>query len=355
MKILVRAPNWVGDAVMAIPALEALRRAFPDGEIATLARPAVADLYRGQKWTNRVLEFDFHGRHRGWFGRERLAAELRCQRFDIALLLQNAFEAAWLVWRAGIPERVGYAREGRRLLLTKAIPVPPPQALDAMHESRYFLGLLRHAGWTDSDAEIPAAGIEVTQAARDAAEQTLLQAGARLGSWRCAVAPGAAYGAAKCWLPERFAALADRLISQCDADVIFFGTPAETEIVSRIAAAMSRPAITLVGKTSLRDLPGLLSACSAFIGNDSGAMHVAAAVGLPVVGIFGPTDPVRTAPLTRQFTLIQEPVSCSPCFLRACPIDHRCMTRIQVDRVFEAAQVLRPSANLSKSGGTGNE
>lgn len=354
MKILVRAPNWLGDAVMAIPVLEALRRVFAGSEVAVLARPAVADLYRGQQWTDRVLEFDFRGRHRGWLGRERLVAELRREEFDVALLLQNAFEAAWLAWRAGIPERIGYAREGRRLLLTKAVPVPPPQVLRAMHESRYFLGLLQYAGWMQSDAEIPPVRLDVTQAARDAAEQTLIRAGAGPCAWRCAVAPGAAYGAAKCWLPERFAAVADRLISQCGADVILFGTSAEAEIASRIASAMSRRAISLVGKTSLRDLPALLSACSVFIGNDSGAMHVAAAVGLPVIGIFGATDPVRTAPVTREFTLIQEPVSCSPCFLRTCPIDHRCMTRIQVDQVFEAAQALRSSANLSKSGSTGN-
>lgn len=354
MKVLVRAPNWVGDAIMAIPALEALRRAFPDGEIVVLARPAVADLYRGQKWTDRVLEFDFLGRHRGWFGRERLAAELRRERFGIALLLQNAFEAAWLAWRARIPERVGYAREGRSLLLTKAIPVPSRQALGEMHESRYFLKLLQHAGWTEPAAEILQVRLEVTQATRDAAERALAQAGARPNSWRCAVAPGASYGAAKCWLPERFAAVADRLISQLDADVVLFGTPGETEIAERIVAAMKHRAISLVGKTAIRDLPAMLAVCSAFVGNDSGAMHVAAAVGLPVIGIFGPTDPVRTAPLTSQFTLIHEPVSCSPCFLRTCPIDHRCMTRIQADRVFEAAQELRPSQNLFKSGSAGN-
>jgi lipopolysaccharide heptosyltransferase II len=346
VKILVRAPNWVGDAVMAIPALEALRQAFQDAEIAILARPPVADLYRGQPWTSSVLEYDFQGRHSGWLGRERLIGELRRERFAVAVLLQNAFEAAWLAWRTGIPERVGYSRDVRSLLLTKAVRVPRNEQ-GLLHGSRYYLELIERAGWIESPGEIRPIRLAVAQPAREEAQETLLRAGARRGAWRCAVAPGASYGAAKCWPPERFAALADRLVSECNADVILFGTPAEKDIAARIASAMTRRVISLVGHTSMHDLPALLSACSAFIGNDSGAMHVAAAVGLPVVGIFGPTDPNQTSPVTRQFILIREPVSCSPCFLRKCPIDHRCMTRIEVDRVFGAAQRLQSAENNS--------
>ena len=155
---------------------------------------------------------------------------------------------------------------------------------------------------------------------------------------RIAFAPGAAYGSAKCWEPERYAALADRLIAAFDADVILFGAPQESEMAARIPGAMQRRAFNLVGATQIGELPALLSSCRLFIGNDSGAMHVAGAVGVPVIGIFGPTDPEGTRPLTPQFTLIREPVDCSPCFLRKCPIDHRCMTRISVDRVFDAAR-----------------
>jgi heptosyltransferase-2 len=175
-----------------------------------------------------------------------------------------------------------------------------------------------------------------------------LSAGAREGTWRCAIAPGASYGAAKCWPPERFAALADRLISECGADVILFGTPNENEMAAQISSAMKNRSISLIGKTSMRDLAPLFSTCSIFIGNDSGAMHVAAAAGLPVIGIFGPTDPQGTAPVTQQFTLIREPVSCSPCFLRTCPVDHRCMTRIDVNSVFLAAQRLQNATKNSK-------
>jgi heptosyltransferase-2 len=349
MKILVRAPNWVGDAVMAIPALEAIRRYHAHGEISILARPAVADLLSGQPFADRILVYDHRGRHRGWLGREKLIRELRNEKFDLAVLLQNAFEAAWLAWRAGIPERIGYARDGRGALLTKAIAVPKQghdRQMFPRHESQYYLELLRRVGWIESRREIApirAIQLAVPEQARAAAELTLRKAGARPGSWRCALAPGASYGAAKCWPAERFASLADRLISECDADVIFFGTGGEKEIAARIFSAMKFRAISLVGETSMRDLAALFSACSVFVGNDSGAMHVAAAAGLPVIGIFGSTDPEGTAPVTQQFTLVQEKVSCSPCFLRRCPVDHRCMTRISVDSVFSA---MRRSGHL---------
>jgi heptosyltransferase-2 len=329
---------------MAIPALEAIRRRGPESVITILARPAVAGLFSRQPFADRILEYDRAGKHRGLLGREKLIHELRAEKFDVAVLLQNAFEAAWLSWRAGIPERIGYARDGRGPLLTQAIAVPargPKGAEFPRHESHYYFELLRRAGWVDRSEEIyPSHGIRLALDKEDraAAESMLRKAGVRPGSWRCAIAPGASYGAAKCWPAERFALLADRLISECDADVIFFGTGGEREIVANIFSAMKARAISMVGNTPMRDLAPLFSECTIFVGNDSGAMHVAAAAGLPVVGIFGSTDPEGTAPVTQEFTLVQEKVSCSPCFLRQCPVDHRCMTRISVDSVFSAMQ-----------------
>lgn len=334
---------------MAIPALEAIRLKYPTGEneIVLLARPAVADLFHGQPFADRISIYDFRGKHRGWLGGEKLAGELRRQKFDLAMLLQNAFDAAWLAWRAGIPERIGYARDARGPLLTKAIPVPREGQIPR-HESHYYLELLHRAGWIERPPSISPIRLRISEEARANAETLLRKAGATEGGWRCAVAPGASYGAAKCWPPERFAELADRLISECGADVLFFGTPGEKEIAGRIASRMKSRAISLVGETSTRDLAAVFSRCSAFIGNDSGAMHVAAAAGLPVIGVFGSTDPEGTAPVTQEFTLLREPVSCSPCFLRQCPVDHRCMTRIPVDSVFQAARrVASISKNLS--------
>src|SRR5712692_9074046 len=337
MKILIRATNWVGDAVMSIPALEAIRARWPRAEIAVLGRAWVTDLYRDQGYADRLLLFDHTGRHRGWLGRRKLAAELAREHFDVALLLQNAFEAAWLAWRARIPVRIGYNRDARGFLLTRAVPVPRPGEAPA-HESYYYLELLRRAGWIAHLPAVECVSLRVEAAMRDRAAETLRRAGARGNALRVAFAPGAAYGSAKCWLPERYAALADRLFADFDADVVLFGTAAERGMARSIATAMRRRPVMLVGETSIGELPALLSACDLFIGNDSGAMHVAAAVGLPVVGIFGPTDPQGTSPLTPRFRLVRRPVSCSPCFLRHCPVDHRCMTRVEVVAVYAAAR-----------------
>jgi heptosyltransferase-2 len=305
--------------------------------VVVLARPWVAELYRDQDCADRLWVYEHRSRHAGFMGRERLARELRGERFDAAVLLQNAFEAAWLAWRARIPERIGYARDGRSWLLTRPIAVPRSGESPA-HESFYYLELLRRAGWIERLPQMDRISLRVPENALQSAEQKLLSAGARAGATRVALAPGAAYGSAKCWLADRYAALADGLIATCDADVILFGAPQERDMAQRIARSMQRRALNLAGETSIGDLPALLRACRLFVGNDSGAMHVAAAVGLPVVGIFGPTDPEATSPVTPLFTLVREPVSCSPCLLRHCPIDHRCMTRISVERVFDAAR-----------------
>ena len=343
MKILVRATNWVGDAVMAIPALRAVRSRWPQAEIVVLARAWVADLYAGQGIADRLIVYEHRGRHAGIIGRERLAAELRHENFDLALLQQNAFEAAWLSWRAGIPERIGYARDGRGWLLTRPIAVPAKGEIPA-HETYYYLELLRRAGWLAELPNVETIVLEISRDAREQAKQKLIAAGARPNATWVAFAPGAAYGSAKCWAPERYAALADRLIAEHDADVILFGTPQESEMAARIVKNMQRQAVNLVGATKIGELPALLAVCRLFIGNDSGAMHVAGAVGLPVVGIFGSSDPEGTSPVTPHFSLVRHPVSCSPCFLRECPIEHPikhpCMELISAEQVFVAAESL---------------
>ena len=337
MKILMRATNWVGDAVMSIPALQAIRSSRPEAEICILGRAWVADLYQGQGYADRIVVFDHTGRHSGVLGVEKLARELRGERFDCAVLLQNAFEAAWIAKRAGIGERIGYARDGRGWLLTRPVAVPQRGEIPA-HESYYYLELLRRAGWIGGLPPVNRIELRVEAAALDRANETLTKAGARRGALRIALAPGAAYGSAKCWLPSRFAQLCDRLIADFDADVIIFGAASEAEIAERIAGAMRHKPVVLAGQTRIGDLAALLAACQLFVGNDSGAMHVAAAVGLPVVAVFGPTDPEGTAPMTPQRVLVQHRVSCSPCFLRHCPVDHRCMTRVPVDDVYAAAR-----------------
>src|SRR5580658_2000929 len=313
---------------MALPALRAVRARFSEAEITILARPYVAAIYQEQRVCDKMMFVE---------DTRDTVRELRAQKFDTALLLQNAFHAAWFAWRAGIPERIGYARDGRSPLLTKAVPVPKHGEIP-VHEQYYYLELLRRAGWLDSLPNESFIKLNVPEENRQRAAEFLLSVGARPDRLRIAIGAGASYGSAKCWPPDRFAELANRLQMQSGAEVILFGTRAEAPVSSAIAAGMRRPPIDLTGKSSIGDLPALLSRCDLFLGNDSGAMHVAAAVGLPVVAVFGPTDPGGTAPVTQRATIVQEKPYCSPCFLRRCPTDHRCMTRITPDAVADAAQ-----------------
>ena len=335
MKLMIRATNWVGDAIMALPALRAARNKFPDAQIVVVARPHLVDLYREQGICDELIAYDSQGAHRGWQGREALAAQLRSKKFDVALLLQNAFDAAWMAWRAGIPKRIGYACDGRSMLLTDAVPLPAEGEIPG-HEKFYYLELLRRAGWIDrlaNDEHIP---LRVLDEDRQRAMQRILEAGARPNAMRIAVGAGASYGAAKCWPPDRFRQALNEIVSQVDADVVLFGTPQELAISTAITRGLQRAPIDLTGKTSLRELPALLSQCQVFLGNDSGAMHVAAAVGLPVVAVFGPTDPSETAPVTPRASIVQQKPYCSPCFLRCCPTDHRCMLTISPAMVATA-------------------
>ena len=339
-KVLVRAPNWVGDAVLSLPALDAVRARFPKAELAVLARPSLANLYARRGDVQRVFVFDHRGKHHGVAGLLRLAAELRRERFDLAVLFQNAFQAALLAFLAGIPRRVGYARDARGPLLTHAIAVPKRGEIPP-HETFYYLELVRRAGWL---AALPVVErIPLAAPAPDGVERIehrLREHGLSDGKnrLRVVVAPGATYGSAKCWLPERYAALADRLVEAFGAAVLLCGPPAEARLGDAIAAQMKTKPVSLIGQTTLEEFLAVLATADLFIGNDSGAMHLAAGLDLPQVSIFGPTDEAGTGPLNPTAHLVKQPVSCSPCFLRRCPVDHRCMTRISVDEVWQAVE-----------------
>lgn len=327
MRIMVRATNWVGDAIMALPALRAIKNRYPAAFISIVARPYVAEIYRGQGICDELIAYDPHTTHKGLDGRERLAKELRQGTFDVAILLQNAFDAAWLAWRAAIPERIGYARDLRGFLLTNAIRTPKFGEIP-VHEKFYYLELLRRAGWIDSLFDVDEISLQVSETQQCVAEEVLQAAGASSRTFRLAIGAGASYGSAKCWLPDRFAEVANQFQSERDAEVVLFGTSNEVDVSEAIVRGMRRRPVNLTGKTAIRDLPALLSQCHLFVGNDSGAMHVAAAVGLPVIAVFGSTDPDGTAPVTPRHTIVQQKPYCSPCFLKRCPTDHRCMTAV---------------------------
>lgn len=335
--ILVRVPNWVGDAVLSRPALLRLRERFPAARLTVLARPGVADLYRSTAAVDQVIVFDHRGRHRGLAGLLLLARELRAERFDLAVLFQNAFQAALLAFLARIPRRLGYARDARGPLLTHPIRAPRRGELPP-HEAYYYLELLRRAGLMDSlpvieRIELPPAAAEVERV-----RQRLVELGAADKTLRVVLAPGVLNGSARCWPAERYAALADRLVEAYDAAVLLCGTRAEADLGDAIAARMRTQPISLIGQDTPAEFVALLSLVDLCIGNDAGAMHMAATAGVPQVAIFGPTDAARTGPLNPRAQVVRQPVSCSPCFLHDCPVDHRCMTRVSVDDVWQAVE-----------------
>lgn len=331
MKLLVRATSWVGDAILAVPALREIRRVQGGAEITVLARPWVADLYRREDFCDHVLL------HQG--GRLALAAALRKLRFDCALLLPNAFDAALVAWLARIPRRIGYARDGRALLLTDPIPTPKPGEIPP-HQRYYYLELLRRAGWIETLPEYREIRLRADpEAGRRLLRQFGLRAERVIG-----VSPGAQNSTAKQWFPERFAAVGVSLAQEWDAEVALFGTAAERELCGRIAGQIGPPAHNLGGRTTLAQFLDLAAACLVFVTNDSGSMHVAAAAGVPTVAVFGPTDVEATGPSSSLARVVRTPVECSPCRHRQCPIDHRCMTRVEPGMVLAAALTLHGHA-----------
>jgi heptosyltransferase-2 len=329
-KILVRATNWVGDAVMSLPALRALRERFPNAEISILAKPWVADLYGREPFCDRLIPYTAAD-----LGSKRRAArELRPFGFDCAILLQNAFEAAAIVYLAGIPERIGYARDGRSLLLTRAIAVPH-QGKIARHERFYYLELLKRAGILDNMPANDLIRLDGAAAARGAGNQRFRELG--MGDVVIGISPGAAYGSAKRWLPDRFATAAGSVARELGAVVAVFGSKEERELCASVTTLIGANARNFAGQTSLGEFIEMAAACRVYLTNDSGAMHIASALGVPTVAVFGATDDAATGPTGPLARVIREPVDCSPCLKRECPIDHRCMTRVDPSRVAEAA------------------
>ncbi|MGD0580036.1 MAG: lipopolysaccharide heptosyltransferase II [Bryobacteraceae bacterium] len=341
-RILVRATNWVGDAVLSLPALGAIRDRFPDAHIAVLARPWVAGLYRHEPFADEIIPYQPAPFRRGSLlsacrDRTTLAAALRAHRFDCALLLQNAFDAALIAALAGIPERIGYARDLRSPLLTRPIVVPRPGAIPP-HESFYYLELLRRAGWLD---RLPGSlTVELRSAPRARAAGLARFAAEGIDTPLIGVSPGAAFGSAKRWLPERFAASACTLAQRLGATVALHGSASERDLCESVCAMIAQHGIRAVnyaGRTTLEEFIERAAASRLFLTNDSGAMHIASALGVPTVAVSGPTNPDTTGPAGPLARIVRNPVECAPCLLRVCPIDHRCMTRVQHETVSHAA------------------
>ncbi len=341
-QILIRGVNWIGDAVLTLPALKSVRKNFPDAHISLLVRPWVAEIFTGNPDIDEIILYGED--YKGCSGKLRLAKILRQRKFDKAILLQNAFDAALLSWLAGIPERTGYKRDCRGILLTTAVPVR--EDVLGKHQVYYYLDLLESAGLRTAE---PQPYIYLTDGETEAARRIISSSlpGRRLPI--VGINPGATYGPAKRWPSERFAGLIRRIIGELDAGVIIFGSGSEARTADEIVkSAAVQPQdgsriLNLCGKTGLRELAALISGCDAFVTNDSGPMHMASALFVPVVAVFGSTDSAATGPFGPGHRVVSGDLPCSPCMKRECPEGHlECMTGITVDEVFDALKAVLP-------------
>jgi len=329
MKLVVRMPNWIGDAVLALPVLDALRRSQPGGELWVAGRPWIQDLVGPNTFVRGVLAVSENG------GLKRLraaAADLREHSFETGLLLTNSFVSAFVLTLAKVPERWGYARDLRTLLLTR--PVPPP-AQARLHQVDYYRRLLSGLDIEPGPREVR---LEITDEERRAAGRRLQGAGWPDGRPLVVLNPGASYGPAKRWPESRFAELGRLFENKTDAVVALVGAPGEESLAAAVARGLGRPPLDFTGRTTLRELMAIASQARVFVTNDTGPMHLANALGVPVVAVFGPTDPAATGPLRLPAVVLKKDVPCWPCLYRTCPYDHRCMLRVGAEDVFDAAR-----------------
>ncbi len=328
-KILVRSPNWIGDAVMSLPALMSIKSAFPTTTISILAKPWVADIFQGVSCLEKIIFYESPGKHQGLTGRLRLAQKLKEEKFDLAILLPNSFGSALIAYLARIPNRAGYNTDGRGLLLTHAVSTPEKKK---GHQIDYYLNLVNYLG-IPILTRIPSLEIKTEQAAR--ARAKLKSLGIKNMEFLVGLTPGASYGPAKQWPPEKFAELAYSINKRLRAQIIIFGAQNDRGIAKKILQAGQNLGYDLTGQTNLAEAMALIACCRLMVTNDSGLMHVAAALKVPVVAIFGSTDPNHTGPIGEHCRVIKKDIPCSPCFKPRCSNkDKQCLEAISVEEVY---------------------
>ncbi|CCB87493.1 MULTISPECIES: lipopolysaccharide heptosyltransferase II [Parachlamydia] len=331
--IIIRMPNWLGDLVMATPILADLRHKWPESKITVMCQANVAPLLKNDPHIDEV--FSYH-RPSGWIHRSQHLAiieKLRQGEYDLGLLLTNSFSSAWWFWRGKVQNRIGFEGNLRRFLLQKAVPFPINR--ESQHLVITYKMLLLPLGIPVSNT-VPK--LYVTNQEKNNALEILSRNG--LDSSQqilIGINPGAAYGSAKCWLPERFIAVTKRLLEDPKVTILYFGDQAGASLVHQICQHFPERVLNMAGKTSIRELMALMQECAVILTNDSGPMHMAAALGIPLVALFGSTSPIKTGPMP-QGKVIQHPVECSPCYKRVCPIDFRCMKKIEVEEVYQAVR-----------------
>ena len=334
-RVLIRGTNWIGDVIMSLPAISAVRKTLPDAEISVLSKPWVADIYRLSPDVDEVIPFQSPGDHDGITGKLRLACEIKEKNFDIALLLQNAIEAAIIAWLARIPVRAGYNSDGRGFLLTHS--VQRTREIREIHQVDYYLEMVKALGFHGEKENIR---LKIQDDLKRRAEELRLQHNITSKGPLVGMAPGANYGPAKMWYPERFAAVADRLADEFSAEVMLFGSQKDRERTNLVKGHAQHKLIDMAGETGLAEAIALIAGCDLFISNDSGLMHLAGALDVPLVAIFGSTNPVATSPVGEKSIVVYSDVDCSPCLKERCPTDFRCMDLIGIDDVYRKAREL---------------
>jgi len=332
--ILVRGTNWIGDCVCSLPALRVIRQSFPSAKITLMVKPWVAGIYQPSKLIDYLLTYDRRGEYKGAKGFFTAVRRLKEGGYELAILFQNAFEAAALSFLARVPHRWGYATDGRGFLLTRALPVNRETL--SRHHVYYYLELLRGLGIADEAP--PQMELLVDEGVRERMKRLLSHSGVDWEKPLVGINPGAAFGTAKRWLPERFAEVADRLMQSVGCPVVVVGSARERGIAREMTSSMKRPPIVLTGETTLQELIAVISLSKLFISNDSGPMHLAAALRVPTIGIFGPTDERITSPWGKGHTVVSRQLDCRPCQLADCPTDHQCMRGITAEEVYSVAQ-----------------
>lgn len=325
-------PNWIGDLVMATPILNDLREKFPQAEITAMCRGSGAALLEKEEAIDELFQFQPtpYGFLRRTFGRD-VVGKLRAGQYDLALLLTNSFSSSWLFWQANIPIRIGFQGRWRRVFLTRSVAMPK----ERLHQVDRYKKLLEPLGIAKSES-VPR--LVLSNEEIDEAKELLYQRGYKQGSPLFGINPGAAYGSAKCWPKERFRSLALELLHAApNAFLVFFGDSSTSSLVKEIVRDLPSQVMDLAGVTSLRELVSIIQDCDVLITNDSGPMHIGAALQIPLVALFGSTDEELTGPYGQEDAVIRKKVSCSPCFKRVCPIDFRCMREISVKEVAELA------------------
>ncbi len=336
-RVLVRATNWVGDMVMTLPALEAVRENFPNSRIGVLARPWVVPLLEDHPSVDEVIPY---GKGRGFIADlmelVRVSGQIRKMRFDLAILFQNAFEAALLAFLGNVRYRVGYNTDGRGLLLTHSI-IRDNSVLE-QHQVEYYLSILRAMGW---DARSVEPALSVGHMCMEEANSLLSSEGIGSEDLLIGLSPGAVFGSAKRWPPERFAAIGDRAVERWGAKIVLLGSRGERDICKVLSGSMRYTPLDLCGRTTLTQAVALIKRCRLFVTNDSGLMHVAAALNVPMVAIFGSTDHVATGPRSRKAKVVRHEVDCAPCLKPECPTDFRCMLGIEPNDVWKEMEHLK--------------